>query len=83
MGPMVTEPEYVGASEEYIGTVGAVDVYTVPNRSRLRAGDELTIDCKEASGIGSFSLEVPLGYRLTVTKISSMHGGRGSSGEQA
>lgn len=66
MGPVVIEQEYVGVSEEQIGTVGEFDVYTVPNRAELRSGYELTIDSKTASGVGSFSLEVPLGYRLTV-----------------
>lgn len=65
-GPVVVEADTVGRSDVFVGRAGEFEVYVPAVRENARDGYALTIDAVEAEGVGSFSLEVPLGYRLTV-----------------
>lgn len=66
MGPQVVEASVVAAGDVRIGSVGGVDVLVPSHREGSRRGYELAFDVADASGVGSFSLEVPRGIRLTV-----------------
>lgn len=66
MGPVAVEADTVGINDVLVGEASGVEVYAPAIREDTRTGYELTIDAVEAEGVGSFSLEVPLGYRLTV-----------------
>lgn len=66
MGPSVVAEPMVGANDVRIGDANGFDVYVPAMRRDAREGYDLVFDAVEAEGVGSFSLEVPLGYRLTV-----------------
>lgn len=64
MGPVVTTMSMVGVNDRLLGTDGEIEVYVPPNRRAIRDGYEIQIDATKMEGVGSFSLEVPYGYRL-------------------
>ncbi|WP_129113432.1 DUF779 domain-containing protein [Halegenticoccus tardaugens] len=66
MGPQVVRPEVLGVRNVQIGTINGIDVLVPSYREGARRGYELTFDVADAPGVGSFSLEVPRGIRLTV-----------------
>lgn len=66
MGPQVVRSSVVAGDDVRIGSVGGIDVLVPSHREDSRRGYELAFDVADASGVGSFSLEVPRGIRLTV-----------------
>ncbi|KYH24559.1 hypothetical protein HAPAU_35420 [Halalkalicoccus paucihalophilus] len=68
MGPVAVEADTVGVSDVLIGETRDIKVYAPLIRENARTGYELAIDVVESEGVGSFSLEVSLGYRLTVVE---------------
>lgn len=66
MGPVLVASEMVGINDVRIGAIDDVDVFVPSIRAQSRDGYDLLFDANDAKGVGSFSLEVPYGYRLTV-----------------
>lgn len=64
MGPVAIDETMVGSRDVLIGSVDGIDVYVPESRAASREGYAITVDIRDAEGVGSFSLEVPHGYRL-------------------
>lgn len=69
MGPVALDASMVSTNDVRIGSDGGIDVYAPRTRVSLREEYTIIIDVSEAKGAGSFSLEVPLGYRLTAAEF--------------
>jgi uncharacterized protein (DUF779 family) len=65
MGPVAIRTAMLGHDDVKLGEDAGIPVYAPANRVEVREGWDVTVDVEERSGSGSFSLEVPRGYRLT------------------
>ncbi|MCH7661682.1 MAG: DUF779 domain-containing protein [Euryarchaeota archaeon] len=65
MGPVAIDEAMVGSRDVRLGSADGIDVYVPESRAASREGYAIAIDIDEREGVGSFSLEVPRGYRLT------------------
>ncbi len=74
MGPVALDASMVGANDVRIGSDGGIGVYAPRTKASLREGYNVIIDVTEATGVGSFSLEVPLGYRFTADEFKDERG---------
>jgi uncharacterized protein (DUF779 family) len=68
MGPVAIREAMLGHDDVKLGADGGVAVYAPANRVEVREGWAVAVDVEERTGVGSFSLEVPRGYRLTTTE---------------
>lgn len=66
MGPVLVTRGMVGVNDVRIGAINDIDVFVPSIRAQSRKGYDLLLDVSDAKGAGSFSLEVPYGYRLTI-----------------
>jgi uncharacterized protein (DUF779 family) len=71
MGPVAIRTAMLGHDDVKLGEDRGISVYAPANRVDVRDGWDVTVDVEERSGSGSFSLEVPRGYRLTSSETMS------------